>query len=76
MRVALAALVAGVGVGFLACAGSPAAPTGTSTSAATIDSVITTFRGAVTANVDPRDAPHYCNVTLGESRTERASSAP
>ena len=47
MRAILAALVAGVGVGFPAYAGSPAAPTGTSTSAATIDSVVTTFRGAV-----------------------------
>jgi hypothetical protein len=24
----------------------------------------------VTANVDPCDAPHYCNVTLGEGRTD------
>ena len=47
MRATLAALVAGVGVGFPACASSPAAPTATSTSAATIDSVVTTFRGAV-----------------------------
>ena len=47
MRATLAALVAGVGVGFPACASSPVAPTGTSTSTATIDSVVTTFRGAV-----------------------------
>jgi len=24
----------------------------------------------VTANVEPRDAPYYCNVTLGEGRTD------
>jgi hypothetical protein len=24
----------------------------------------------VTANVDPRDAPFYCNITLGEGRTD------
>jgi hypothetical protein len=47
IRATLAALVAGVGVGFPACASSPAAPTGTSTSSATIDSVVATFRGAV-----------------------------
>ena len=47
MRATLVVLVAVVGVGFLACASSPSAPTPTSTSAATIDSVVTTFRGAV-----------------------------
>jgi hypothetical protein len=47
MRATLAALVTGVGVGFPACGGSAAAPTAMSTSSAAIDSVVTTFRGAV-----------------------------
>ena len=47
IRATLATLVAGVSVGSAACGGSPAGPTGGSRSAATIDSVVTTFRGAV-----------------------------
>jgi hypothetical protein len=47
MRIELVALCGGVGLGFLACGSSPTAPTGTSTSTATIESVVTTFRGAV-----------------------------
>lgn len=47
MRIKLLAVFGGVSLGFLACGSSPTAPTGTSTSAATIESVVTTFRGAV-----------------------------
>jgi hypothetical protein len=76
MCTTLVVLVAVVGAGFVACAGSPTAPTGPSTPAATIDSVVTTFRGAV---VDSSpiviDSPYALdvavNVTLrlpGDSR--------
>lgn len=47
IRTTRAALFAGVSVSFAACGGSPAAPTGGATSSATIDSVVTTFHGAI-----------------------------
>ena len=58
MRVIVLAVCAGVSVGFLACGSSPtaptespAAPTGASAPAATIESVVTTFRGAVVDSI-------------------------
>jgi hypothetical protein len=47
MRIIRLAACAGVGLGLFGCSGSPTAPTATSTSAATIESVVTTFRGVV-----------------------------
>src|SRR5688500_8463698 len=65
MRTTLVVLAAGIGVGFVACGGSPTAPTDTPTPAATIDSVVTTFRGAV---VDSSpvviDSPYALDVAV------------
>jgi hypothetical protein len=47
VRFTLLVVLESVSLGFLACAGSPTAATGTTTSTATIESVVTTFRGAV-----------------------------
>jgi len=62
------------------CAATFAAPLaahGFAAQAAMIEPTVCTQRyvaGAryieVTANVDPRDAPYYCNVTLGDGRTD------
>ena len=72
LRVIVLAVCAGVSVGFLACGssptaptGSPTAPTGTSAPAATIESVVTTFRGAVVdSNPVVIEWPEALNVEI------------
>jgi hypothetical protein len=65
MRITLVVLCGGIGLGFLACGGSPTTPTGPSTSTATIQSIVTTFRGAVVeSNPVAIDSPEALDVTV------------
>lgn len=75
IRATVIVLLAGVGIGCGAGAQSPVAPSGTSPSTATIDSVTTTFRGAVVESIPiVIEAPEALHVTVGATLRMPADS--